>query len=692
MTANEPSPFHEGEIAIQERVGVRERIDAFARRVVRSYLTEQHRAFFPQLAMLLVGSVDETGRPLASMLCGAPGFVRASDERTLRIDARLAPHDPLFARLAIGLEVGILGIELHTRRRNRLSGTVVAIDDAGFSVAVKQSFGNCPQYIHTRMFSLDPAPLAATVRTSDALDEDARRWLGAADTFFIASAWLDGSSEPSRGADISHRGGAPGFVRIEDDRTLLVPDFPGNHHYNTLGNIEKNPRVSLLVPDFESGALLRIAARAEILWDKPAALAAFVGAERFVRFFIDEVARIDHAMALRWTRGEPSPNVSLVGSFAQAEASYAAEQDRSRFVEYEVARIVEESAVIRSLYLRRRDGGTVPLHTAGQYLPIRVTLPADRSQHVRNYTISNAPRPETFRISVRRELRPGSPPGLVSNYVHDHVAVGDILEARAPRGAFVLDTQSPRVAVMLSAGVGITPMIAMLEEIAARALRHRERRRVFFVHGALDGATHAFKRRVREIAAALDDVEVHHCYERPRNEDRLGVDYHSEGRVDLALLKDLLPFGDHDFYLCGPPAFMTALYDGLLAEGVRAERIRFESFGPASIGRRAAVRAASAEDEPILVTLRRSKKVLPWSSANGTLLDLVESAGVDAPSSCRRGDCGTCRTRIAAGRVTYPDEPTAEHAADEVLLCSAHPTRATADDRAKNGGDVVLDV
>ncbi|AXK38107.1 pyridoxamine 5'-phosphate oxidase family protein [Crenobacter cavernae] len=290
------SPFHPGEQEMQRRVGVRDKIEGIGRRVVRDYMPEQHREFFAQLPFIVAGAVDENGVPWATLWSGEPGFLSSPDPQRLRIGALPLPGDPLEHAVTLGAAFGLLGIEPHSRRRNRMNGTVESLDDTGFTVRVAQSFGNCPKYIRKRYaFDTDDAPPAAPERL-DALDAAA---VAAADTFFIASYFRDGEASPSLGVDVSHRGGEPGFVRVDNAGTLTWPDYAGNLMFNTLGNLIANPRAGLVFPDFETGELLHVAGRGEIVWDGDE-VSIFEGAERLVRFRVDSVVRRPAALPLRF--------------------------------------------------------------------------------------------------------------------------------------------------------------------------------------------------------------------------------------------------------------------------------------------------------------------------------------------------------------------------------------------------------
>jgi uncharacterized protein len=285
------SPFHAGELAIQARFGAQERMDKQARRMVRDYLPEQHQQFFAQLSYLIVGTVDAVGNLWASILVGEPGFLSSPDEHTLRVVAQPLVGDPLAITLAEGIDIGLLGIELHSRRRNRLNGTITTIHADSFDVHVGQSFGNCPQYIQARMFELveSDATIPKTVHQFTTLGAAERAIITAADTFFIATAYQAESAGAARGVDVSHRGGKPGFVRIDNDGTLTIPDFSGNCHFNTFGNLELNPRAGLLFVDFDSGDLLYLTGTAEVIWEGTEAI-NYEGAERLFRFRLDGAA------------------------------------------------------------------------------------------------------------------------------------------------------------------------------------------------------------------------------------------------------------------------------------------------------------------------------------------------------------------------------------------------------------------
>lgn len=295
------APFHAGERAVQARIGSRDRMAEIGPRVIRDAMPEQHSLFFAQLPFVVLGSVDAALQPWASALAAPPGFAHAPDAWHLRIDALPDTFDPLSRNLRYGASVGLLGIEPHTRRRNRMNGVVEALDASGFEITVQQSFGNCPRYISPREAVFAPASAAGAEAPVEGFDAAARAMVSRADTFFIATAHPQaiGSGAASHGVDVSHRGGPPGFVRVADDGLLTVPDFAGNRFFNTFGNLMLNPRAGLLFIDHRNGDLLHLSVTATFVWDGPA-VAAIEGAERLLHLCVERAVRRPGALPLRW--------------------------------------------------------------------------------------------------------------------------------------------------------------------------------------------------------------------------------------------------------------------------------------------------------------------------------------------------------------------------------------------------------
>ncbi|MFC4171270.1 pyridoxamine 5'-phosphate oxidase family protein [Microvirga sp. GCM10011540] len=285
------SPFHAGELEVQARAGVQA-----AGGAIRDFMPEQHRAFFGLLPFLPVATTDQDGWPVATILTGRPGFIASPDPGSLHIATLPDAADPVRPYLASGAQVGVLGIDLGTRRRNRANGVIASTGADGILISVHQSFGNCPQYIQVR--DVRPADSWPGVpEPIEGLDGPARTWIGQADTFFVASG--SGSvTGPAGGVDISHRGGTAGFVHVDGD-TLTIPDYRGNRYFNTLGNLLLDPRAALLFVDFGSGDLLHVQGEVEILWESGGTW-GFEGAERLWRLRVARAWRRKGALPLRW--------------------------------------------------------------------------------------------------------------------------------------------------------------------------------------------------------------------------------------------------------------------------------------------------------------------------------------------------------------------------------------------------------
>jgi ferredoxin-NADP reductase/phenylpropionate dioxygenase-like ring-hydroxylating dioxygenase large terminal subunit/ferredoxin len=393
---------------------------------------------------------------------------------------------------------------------------------------------------------------------------------------------------------------------------------------------------------------------------------------------------------------------------AAPDASQPAADAPNAYVPLEVFNIEPESEVITSFYLRRVDGKKLAPWEPGQFLPIRVTIPGQDKPALRTYTLSTAANPDHYRLSIRR----GEGNALVSRFMHASVREGFRIEAMSPRGKFVLKA-SGRPVVLLSGGVGLTPMIAMATHLVEDGKRTGKFRPVYFIHGTNHGGSHAFAKLIDNLKSQHPGLKSHICYSEPRDIDKLGKTHDTVGHVTMDVLKQVLPFGQHDFYLCGPPPFMKTLHDGLLAVGVPKDQIHYESFGAATVPKTQAAAAAAkanghdvapaappAVEKPVAPAALESSLVGPvqvrfaksgvegkWTREKGTLLEFAEGLGLAPAFACRSGICGTCTTRITAGGVHYVEEPIASRGAGDVLLCCSIPRAGTGEDEEA----VVLD-
>ena len=294
MPSERKVTYHTGEVAVQERAGVRG-VAEQSLKGLRDFIPAGAARFLEEQPMLIIGGAVGPGpeQVWASMVHGPRGFIHVVDEHTVRIESRVPTHDPLFAALTAGTALGTLAIELETRRRLRVNGDAIQHDE-GIDLRVREMFGNCQQYIQLRELEMAPASeVEALVTRTQALTPDQQDRIRAADTFFIASM------HPEVGADVSHRGGNPGFVHVLSANELLWPDYSGNNMFQTLGNLALNPACGLLFLDFDSGTTLQVSGRAEVLWNDQR-VADFPGARRLVRFTLTDVVETRHRLPFRW--------------------------------------------------------------------------------------------------------------------------------------------------------------------------------------------------------------------------------------------------------------------------------------------------------------------------------------------------------------------------------------------------------
>ncbi|NKZ03126.1 pyridoxamine 5'-phosphate oxidase family protein [Actinomadura latina] len=284
--------YHEGERAAQRRAGLLDQ-SGFSGRAVRTEIPEIARNFLLQQPMVVVGAADAAGKMWATLLTGRPGFLRAEDTRTVTVEAVTGPDDPLHDRLTMPAPVGMLAIEPSRHRRMRMNGRAVPTDN-GLHVKLDQVYSNCPKYIQKREPRWEPATNPGRPERSGALTGDQQQWIADTDTFFIATSDREGN------ADSSHRGGNPGFMEVVSPTALRWPDYIGNAMFNTLGNLEVQPRAGLLLPDWQTGALLHLTGTARTDWT-PAHAAEVPGAQRLVEFTITDVIEVPAAVPLRWT-------------------------------------------------------------------------------------------------------------------------------------------------------------------------------------------------------------------------------------------------------------------------------------------------------------------------------------------------------------------------------------------------------
>ncbi|WP_342731154.1 MOSC and FAD-binding oxidoreductase domain-containing protein [Bradyrhizobium sp. B117] len=348
------------------------------------------------------------------------------------------------------------------------------------------------------------------------------------------------------------------------------------------------------------------------------------------------------------------------------------------FRPFRVSRKIAESGNVTSLVLDPQDGHAVAAALPGQFVIVRLG-PSATAAMTRSYSLSRRADAASYRISIKREAH-----GAASQYIADELRIGDVVQLGAPRGSFTL-RQDARPIALLSAGIGVTPVLAMLHALAAEG----STREVWWLHGTRNGREHAFAAEVRGLLAGLPHHHSHVCYSAPDPDDRAEVDYDTAGRLDAPLLERLDVPRDGDFYLCGPAAFMSDLTTGLAALGVTPDRIHTELFGSqpsltpgiAAAPKMPAHLPAGAPGPGPMVSFARSGLNVCWGPTYASLLELAEACDVPVRWSCRTGVCHNCESGLVAGTVSYAPNPLDAPAEGNVLICCAQPQ-----------GDVVIDL
>jgi ferredoxin-NADP reductase len=341
------------------------------------------------------------------------------------------------------------------------------------------------------------------------------------------------------------------------------------------------------------------------------------------------------------------------------------------FRQLTVSAITRESESVISIRLDDPDRAPLPAARPGQYLTVRVQPDPRQRSVLRNYSLSGPPDAGYYRFTVKREHD-----GTASGYLHTRLTVGDHLDVAAPRGTFILDrTHAP--VLLISAGIGATPVLAMLQALAEQ---HSDRD-IWWLHGARNRREHSFAAEAETLLASLPNVHAHVYYSRPDPDDLAGRDFDSAGRLTASALAELEPPHDAEAYLCGPTPFMDDISAGLAALGIDASRIHTEPFGPApgvtpGIAATPARTPHSPTGQPgtgATIEFARSNLAVPWSDDYSSLLELAEACDVPVRWSCRTGVCHTCETTLIAGTVGYSPDPVEPPADGSALICCSQP-------------------
>jgi ferredoxin-NADP reductase len=355
---------------------------------------------------------------------------------------------------------------------------------------------------------------------------------------------------------------------------------------------------------------------------------------------------------------------------AQTARATQAIPDWNGWRRFRVAAIVDEAHDVKSFYFLPVDGQPLSPFGPGQYLTFRLGSDQNEAAVVRCYSLSDRPRQDYYRATIKRIGPPArklqASPGRGSNFFHCYVKVGDVLEVRAPAGTFFLDPLAQEPVVLIGAGIGVTPLVSMLEAIVHTG-RPREIQALF---GFRSGADHPFKARLVSLAEENPNVRLHVSYSAPRPTDVLYRDFNHQGRLTIERVRQVLPSNNYRFYVCGPGALMESLVPALWQWGVPESHVHFEAFGPAS------VRSVATDRPPVQCNVRfeRAGREKFWDGTFATLLEFGEAAGVTMPSGCRAGSCGECMMAVRSGATTTIKQPGIQVPIGHCLACISVPT------------------
>jgi uncharacterized protein len=343
------------------------------------------------------------------------------------------------------------------------------------------------------------------------------------------------------------------------------------------------------------------------------------------------------------------------------------------FRKFQVVAKVPETKDITSFYLAPHDGKELPGFLPGQFLTFQVAVPSHPQPVIRCYSLSDSPfHPDRYRVSIKRVPAPrddpSAPPGLISNYFHDSLNENDIVDVKAPSGHFHLSMTKKTPVVLLAGGVGITPVLSMLNAITEMG----SQREVWFFLGVRDKTEHIMKEHLEMMARENENVTLNVFYSAPAETDVINEDYHAKGRVNVENIKTILPSNNFDFYICAPPPMVKDLRTDLAGWGVPKKNIHFEAFGPATVKK---CKDDSGKESAVKISIefQKSGKKLVWDSKSASLLDFAEANGIPIDSGCRAGNCGTCLTAIKTGTVDLVGEPGSEPEAGSCLACISIP-------------------
>ena len=343
------------------------------------------------------------------------------------------------------------------------------------------------------------------------------------------------------------------------------------------------------------------------------------------------------------------------------------------FRKFKIISKVKETDDITSFYLSPHDGRELPGFLPGQFLTFQIPVPNQAQPVIRCYSLSDSPfHSDRYRVSIKQvpapRDNPSAPPGLISTHFHDVLNENDIVDVKAPSGHFSMSMTKSSPVVLLAGGVGITPLLSMLNAITEMA----SQREVWFFLGVRNKKEHVMKEHLEMVARENENVRLNVFYSAPAETDVLSEDYHVKGRVNVENIKVILPSSNFDFYICAPPPMVKDLRKDLADWGVPKKNIHFEAFGPATV-KGCKADTGKGDSAKIDIQFEKSGKTLTWDSKAASLLDFAEANGVPIDSGCRAGNCGTCLTAIKSGKVELVGEPGSKPEEGSCLACISVP-------------------
>ena len=632
------SPYHEGERKVQLKAGE----SAIGERngtVISELIIPGAIPFIAQQSMIVVSSLDNLGKVWASVIIGQPGFVFAPTASSIIIDlTRIISHkdDPFWTNIISNPKVGMLIIELSTRRRLRVNGSIEAIDEKTYQLNVEQAYPNCPKYIQRRSISFDNVSdrlLLPDPEHGRQLTHSQIQLIKNADSFFVGSAspLKDDMSKNvtssrgvkvTHGADASHRGGHPGFVQIKS-QVLKIPDYQGNSMFNTLGNIEIYPQAGFVFIDFENKKLLQLSGNAKVLWDQEDPTELSGGTQRFWELEVDKWIETELPESIDWQFFDYSPHNPREKKSAEKQT------DNLRL---EVAAVENKTDSVKLFRLVSQEKQILPAFEPGAHLPISLSLPNGKLIDRHYSLVSSSNENRFYEIAVQREDQ-GRGGSL---YMHQQIQLGSFISAKPPRNEFPLVDHNG-CTLLIAGGIGITPMISMIQDL-------KERNKLFELHYiAKTKSEMAFYKELKTLAG--DNAYFYFSKE---------IDSRP---LDIKAVMKSATNNTH-IYVCGPVRMINDVKAVANQLEWDQSRVHFESFG-----------ASSQNNTSFQVRLARSDKAIRVKP-NQSILDSLLEKDITVAYDCKRGECGMCSVTVLEGKVEHKDVYLSEaEKKDQMCLC-----------------------